>query len=340
MTLKELVAEVAGGRDLTEEQAAEGMRHLISGEASPALAGALLTALKMKGETAAEVTGFARVMREAAVRVQPRCERLVDTCGTGGGTVPTFNISTAVAFVVAGAGVSVAKHGNRAITSACGSADVLEALGVRIDLSPEAICACIEKVGIGFLFAQAHHPAMRHVGPIRRELPFRTLFNCLGPLTNPAGASTQVVGVYEPRLVPLLAEALVGLGCRSAMVIHGTVGLDELSTLGPTLVAEVRDGAPHTFELRPEEVGLRTASPADLAPGADLAANAGILSSILGGEPGPRREIVLLNAAAALHVAGAAETLAHGIRLAAESIDSGAAEGRLQALIAASQAQP
>jgi anthranilate phosphoribosyltransferase len=333
VTLQELVAQVAGGEDLTEEQAMLGMRHLISGEASPPLAGALLTALKMKGETAAEVTGFARVMREAALGVRPRCESLVDTCGTGGGTIPTFNISTAAAFVVAGAGVSVAKHGNRAITSACGSADVLEALGIRIDLSPHQICGCIEEVGIGFLFAQAHHPAMRHVGPIRRKLPFRTVFNCLGPLTNPANASSQVIGVYEARLVPLLAEALRRLGCRRAMVVHGLAGMDEISTLGPTLIAEVRDGKVSTCELTPEEVGLERTLPAEFSPGADAAHSAVFIRDLLEGEIGPRRDIVLLNAAAALLVAGAAADLKAGLRLAAESVDSGAANARLHALI-------
>jgi anthranilate phosphoribosyltransferase len=335
VTLRELVARVAGGQDLTEEQAMLGMRHLISGEASPPLAGALLTALKMKGETAAEVTGFARVMREAAVGVNPRCESLVDTCGTGGGTVPTFNISTAAAFVVAGAGVSVAKHGNRGITSRCGSADVLEALGIRIDLSPEQICACIEEVGIGFLFAQAHHPAMRHVGPIRRELPFRTAFNCLGPLTNPANASSQVIGVYEPRLVPLLAEALLRLGCRRAMVVHGLAGMDEISTLGPTLIAEVRDCDVRSYELTPEEVGLERSAAAELSPGSDAADSALFIRDLLQGEQGPRREIVLLNAAAALVVAGAVPDLTAGLQLAARSIDSGAANAKLQALICA-----
>jgi anthranilate phosphoribosyltransferase len=335
VTLRELVAQAASGEDLTEEQAMLGMRQLISGEASPALAGALLTALKMKGETAAEVTGFARVMREAAVSVRPRCESLVDTCGTGGGRVPTFNISTAAAFVVAGAGVSVAKHGNRAITSACGSADVLEALGVRIDLTPDRICACIEEVGIGFLFAQSHHPAMRHVGAVRRELPFRTVFNCLGPLTNPAAAPAQVVGVYEPRLVPLLAEALLRLGCHRALVVHGTAGLDELSTLGTTLIAEVREGGVHTYELTPEEVGLERMCAAALSPGADAADAAFFIRDLLEGQTGPRRDIVLLNAAAALVVAGAAGDLIAGLHLAARSVDSGAAAGKLEALIAA-----
>jgi anthranilate phosphoribosyltransferase len=331
--LRDLVSRVASGESLTEADAAAGMRELISGEASPALGAALLTALRIKGETAAEVTGFARVMREAAVRVAPRCERLVDTCGTGGGTVPTFNISTTAAFVVAGAGVSVAKHGNRAITSACGSADVLEALGIRIDLPPDAVCACIEEAGIGFMFAQAHHPAMRHVGPVRKELPFRTIFNCLGPLTNPAGASAQLIGVYEPRLVPLLAEALAALGTRRAMVVHGVDGLDEISTLGPTLVSEVIDCDVRTCQIMPEQVGLATASPAEIAPGSTAAENAALLRGVLAGEKGPRRDIVLLNAAAALLVAGAAATLEEGVARAAASIDEGAAAARLQALI-------
>jgi anthranilate phosphoribosyltransferase len=229
--------------------------------------------------------------------------------------------------------VSVAKHGNRAITSACGSADVLEALGVRIDLSPAAICACIEEVGIGFLFAQAHHPAMRHVGPIRKELPFRTIFNCLGPLTNPAGARTQLVGVYEPRLVPLLAEALHQLGCERALVVHGLDGLDELSTLGRSLIAEVAGDTVTCSEKSPEEFGLQRASAADLAPGANAGENAAITRSVLAGAPGPRREIVLLNAAAALMVAGLATTIEAGLQLAAAAIDQGAAQAKLEALI-------
>lgn len=335
--LRERVAEVAAGMNLSTEQSAEVMRHLVSGEASPVLAGALLTALRMKGETPEEVTGFAQVMRECAVRVAPRCERLVDTCGTGGGTVPTFNISTTAAFVVAGAGVSVAKHGNRAMTSACGSADVLEALGVRIDLPAERICRCIEDVGIGFMFAQAHHPAMRHVGPFRRELPFRTVFNCLGPLTNPAGASTQVIGVYEPRLGPLLAHALRNLGCKRALVVHGEDGLDELSTLGPTHVAEVKDGEIHSYLIRPEELGLRSPDPEAIGPGRSVAESAAITRAVLAGQVGPRRDIVLLNAAAALLVGGLVETLAEGLVRAANSIDTGAAQAKLDALITETQ---
>lgn len=335
--LKELVAAAAGGRHLSADEAAGVMRHLVSGEASPALAGALLTALKLNGETAEEVTGFALAMREHAVKVSPACSRLVDTCGTGGGAVPTFNISTTAAFVVAGAGVSVAKHGNRAITSHTGSADVLEALGVRIALAPERVCACIEEVGIGFMFAQAHHPAMRHVGAIRRELPFRTVFNCLGPLTNPAGASAQVIGVYEERLVPLLAEAMRNLGCDRAMVVHGEPGLDELSTLGASVVAELSEGEVRRYEVRGEDLGLPLAAPAEIAPGEGVEGNAAITREVLAGKRGPRRDIVLLNAAAALFVAGAADDLRAGLDLAAASVDSGAAASKLEALIRASR---
>jgi anthranilate phosphoribosyltransferase len=333
--LQEMLATVAGGNHLTSAEAAAAMRHMMSGEASPALIGALLTALKMKGETTDEIAGFAEAMRGHSVRIQPRCERLVDTCGTGGGEVRTFNISTTAAFVVAGAGVSVAKHGNRAMTSACGSADVLEALGVRIDLSPEQVCACIEEVGIGFMFAQAHHPAMRHVAPVRRELPFRTIFNSLGPLTNPAGAHAQVVGVYEWRLVSLLADALLALGCKNAIVAHGLHGLDELSTLGPTEIARIIDGEIWYTQVEPEHLGLEPAQPEDIAPGENPQENAAITRAVLAGQPGPRRDIVLLNAAAALLVAGLAEDLGGAFQLATRSIGSGAAQAKLEGLVAA-----
>lgn len=335
---RELTARVAEGVVLKADEAAAAMRAMISGEVSPALAGAFLTALKMRGETASEIAGFARAMREHAIRIEPRCPRLVDTCGTGGGTVPTFNVSTTAAFVVAGAGVSVAKHGNRAMTSVCGSADVLEALGVHIDLSPERVCACVEEVGIGFMFAQAHHPAMRHVGPIRRELPFRTVFNILGPLTNPAGAHAQVVGVYEPRLVPLMAEALRELGCERALVVHGLDGLDELSSLGPSSAAQLRDGVIHRFEILPQHLGVMPAPVQAIAPGRDAAENAAILRRVLEGEQGAHREIVVINAAAALWVAGASAGLTHGVRLAAESIDTGAALRKLEELVRVSSA--
>ncbi len=327
------------GQNLSDEHAAGAMQALMSGEASPALAAAFLTALRLKGETAAEIAALARVMRSHAVCIQPAAEVFVDTCGTGGGGVQTFNISTAAAFVVAGAGVPVAKHGNRAMTSRTGSADVLEALGVRIDLEPDQIRRCIEEVGVGFLFAQRHHPAMRHVGPIRKELPFRTVFNCLGPLCSPAGAPFQVVGVYEERLVPLLAEALRALGTRRAMVVHGRNGLDELSTLGPTFVAEASPNGVREYVVTPAELGLRTAAADELSPGDDAAGNADITRAILAGEAGARREIVLINAAAALYVAGKAATLVEGIAAAADSIDTGRAAGTLDRLIAVTNGQ-
>lgn len=328
----EALSAVAQGRSLTGEQAAGAMREIMAGEVPPALIGALLTALRMKGETPEEIAGFARGMREAAVRIAPRRTPLVDTCGTGGGGVPTFNISTAAAFVVAGAGVAVAKHGNRAMTSHCGSADVLEALGVRIDGTPERVCACVEECGVGFLFAQACHPAMRHAAPVRRELPFRTVFNLLGPLTNPAGARAQVIGVFDLRFTEPLAGALRELGHERAFVVHGLDGLDELSTIGATKVTELREGEVRTFELTPEEVGLPRATAAELAPGADAAESAAILERVLAGEAGPRREIVCLNAGAALVVAGAARDLREGIALARESIYSEAAGRALEAL--------
>jgi anthranilate phosphoribosyltransferase len=333
--IQEAIARVVEREHLSEAQAAAAMGAIMAGEVSPALIAALLTALRMKGETVEEVAGFARAMRENAVRVSPRRADLVDTCGTGGGGLRTFNISTTAAFVVAGAGVGVAKHGNRGITSACGSADVLEALGVNLALPPERIAACIDEVGIGFLFAQAHHPAMRHAVPVRRELGFRTLFNLLGPLTNPAGASAQVIGVFHPELPELLAGALARLGCRRAFVVYGLDGLDELSTVGATRVAEVSDGSVRSYELRPEEVGLAPVPPEALADGGDAAGNARLTRDVLAGAPGPRRDVVLLNAAAALVVAGRAADLREGIESSAESIDSGRAAACLDALVRA-----
>lgn len=304
----------------------------MEGQASPALVASLLTALRMKGETPEEVCGFARTMRAKSVRVTPRRSDVVDTCGTGGGGVRTFNISTTAAFVVAGAGLGVAKHGNRAITSECGSADVLEALGVCVTCAPESVAACIDEAGIGFMFAPAHHPAMKHVGPIRRELGFRTVFNLLGPLTNPAAAEAQVIGVFQADLTELLAAALRQLGSRRAFVVYGLDGLDEISTLGPTRVTELRDGALHTYELRPEEVGLTSTTAAELAPAADAAGNAELTRGVLEGRPGPRRDIVLLNAAAGLVAGGAAPSLREGIALAEEAIASGRAAAAVEQL--------
>jgi len=323
--IQDVLKTVVEGRDLTEAEAIAVMTQVMEGEAPPVLVGALLTALRMKGETPAEITGFARVMREKAVRIRPRRDGLVDTCGTGGGRLPTFNISTTAAFVAAGAGVPVAKHGNRAMSSSCGSADVLEALGVCIACPPERVTACVEKAGIGFMFAQAHHPAMKHAAPVRRELGFRTVFNLLGPLTNPAGAAAQVIGVFEPGLTELLALALRNLECRRAFVVYGWDGLDELSTLGRTRVTELKEGAIRTYELTPDELGLPAASAADLEPGGSPEANAAVVRAVLAGHPGARRDIVLLNAAAALVAGGAAESLREGIERAGAAIDSGAA---------------
>src|SRR6266851_5080106 len=323
--IQDALKKVVERRDLSEAEAIAVMTQVMEGEAPPVLVGALLTALRMKGETPAEITGFARVMREKAVRIRPRRDGLVDTCGTGGGRLATFNISTAAAFVAAGAGVPVAKHGNRAMSSSCGSADVLEALGVCIGCSPERVETCVEEAGFGFMFAQAHHPAMKHAAPVRRELGFRTVFNLLGPLTNPAGADAQVIGVFEPGLTELLALALRNLDCRRAFVVYGWDGLDELSTLGRTRVTELKEGAIRTYELTPDELGLPAASAADLEPGGSPEANAAVVRAVLAGHPGARREIVLLNAAAALIAGGAAESLREGIERAGAAIDSGAA---------------
>jgi anthranilate phosphoribosyltransferase len=307
------------------------------------LIASLLTALRMKGAVPAEVVGAARALREKAVRIVPRrtecagAHPLVDTCGTGGGGLRTFNISTTAAFVVAGAGVPVAKHGNRGMTSTCGSADVLEALGVNIAIEPARVAACIDEVGIGFMFAQAHHPAMKHAAPVRRELGFRTLFNLVAPLTNPAGATVQVVGVFQPEFTELLAQALGRLGCRRAFVVHGLDGLDELSTLGATRVSELKEGVVTTYELHPEDVGLTRVPAAALADAGDPAGNAALVREVLEGAPGPRREIVLLNAAAALVAAGAAADLRDGIARAAEAIDAGHAADRLRELVRATQ---
>lgn len=317
---------------LTHDEAMEVMTHVMDGTATPAQIAALLTALRMKGEVVDEVTGFARVMRAHSVRVQTTRRPLVDTCGTGGDRSNTFNISTAAAFVVAAANVAVAKHGNRSVTSKCGSADVLEALGVRLDVPAPAVGRCIDEVGIGFLFARAHHPAMKQVAGPRAEMGIRTVFNALGPLTNPAGATRQLIGVYDADLCPLLAHVLNNLGSERVLVVHGTNGLDEVSTLGATTVAELADGHVRTYTLAPDDLGLPTARQSDLAAGADVGENAVLLLRVLDGERGPRRDIVLANTAAALVVAGVAHTLPEGVVRAAEGIDSGAARAKLEAL--------
>jgi len=336
MEIREAIARLVERHDLTAEEAEEVMGQVMRGEATPAQIGGFLIALRMKGETVEEIAGFARAMRRHALSVQTRRVPVVDTCGTGGDRSGTFNISTTAAFVVAGAGLPVAKHGNRSVSSHCGSADVLEALGVNLNLSPEAVARCVDEIGIGFLFAPRFHPAMKHaIGP-RREMGVRTVFNVLGPLTNPAGAQVQVLGVYDPSLTETLAGVLGSLGCQAAFVVHGADGLDELSTTGPNRVAQLDNGSIRSYVLDPTDFGLPRA-PISALRGGDAAENAAIVRSVLQGEPGPRRDVVLLNAAAALVAGGCAADMREGLHLAARSIDSGAALEKLEALIAFTQ---
>ncbi len=338
MNIKEAIGKVMSGEDLTEEEAEAVMGQIMAGEATPAQIGAFLTALRLKGETVEEITGCARAMRCNAIAVRPRRRDLVDTCGTGGDGAGTFNISTTVAFVVAGAGLTVAKHGNRSVSSRCGSADLLEALGVNLELTPEQVARCIDEVGIGFLFAPRLHPAMKHaIGP-RREMGVRTIFNILGPLTNPAGATRQIMGVYDPSLTSPLAQVLGKLGAQVAFVVHGADGLDELSTTGVNRVSYLRDGWVKDFYLDPAELGLPRARLEDLR-GGSVEENVRITRAVLAGEPGAHRDVVLLNAAAALVAGGAAKDFEEGLQRAAEAIDSGRAQEKLEALVAFTQAQ-
>ncbi len=328
---------------LSREQARAVMSQILAGGATDAQIAALLVALHMKGETVEEIVGFAEAIRAAAAPLATPAnsaidvsgterDALVDTCGTGGDASGTFNISTATALVVAGAGVRVAKHGNRSVTSKCGSADVVEALGVNLNLPPARVAACLDEVGIAFLFAPAMHSAMKYVQPARRELRLRTVFNLLGPLTNPARASAQVVGVYSADLVEKLAQALNMLGLRRALVVHGEDGLDEITISGPTRVAEVRGGAVRAYLVAPEEFGIPRAKLEEIS-GGDAQANAGIIREILAGEKSARRDVVVLNAAAALVAAGRADKIADGIPLAQKSVDSGAARAKLETLV-------
>ncbi len=333
MDIRTAIAELTARRDLGERDMEAVVRAIMAGEATPVQIAALLVALRMKGECVAEIAGAARAMREHATRV-PTSRDVVDTCGTGGDLRHTFNISTAAALLAAGAGLPIAKHGNRAMSGAVGGADVLEALGARIDLDATRAGACLEAVGIAFLFAQTFHPAMRHVAPVRRELGVRTIFNLLGPLTNPAGARRQVLGVFAREWVEPLAQALGRLGSRRALVVHGEDGLDELSLTGPSWVAELRDGTVHTYRFTPADAGLGLCGPEDLR-GGDAAANAAIIAAIVDGRAAPaQRDIALLNAGAALYVGGAAESIAAGAELARRALDSGAARRTLDALIA------
>lgn len=333
--IKDVLRKVVEGNHLSESEAVAVMEQIMDGEATPAQIASFVTALRMKGETVDEVTGFARVMRAKSVKIPVTRDpmTLIDTCGTGGDRSGTFNISTTAAFVVAGAGLAVAKHGNRAMSSKCGSADVLEALGVNIMLSPEAVARCVDEIGIGFMFAPAHHPSMKHAVVPRKEIGIRTVFNILGPLTNPAGAGRQLIGVCEPYLTELMASVLARLGTARAIVAHGLDGIDELSTLGKTKVTELQQGKIVTYEISPEEVGLQSAKPDDLRQGNSPKENAKILEEILRGKKGPKRDIVLLNAGAALTIGGQASSIQEGMTLAAESIDNGSAEATLRKLI-------
>lgn len=329
--IRHAIAKVTEKEHLTEAEAMNAMNSIMAGEATPSQIAAFITGLRMKGETVDEITGCAKAMRARAQRIQPKAETLIDTCGTGGDGANTFNISTAAAFVVAGAGVSVAKHGNRSVSSKCGSADVLEALGVTIDLPPKTVEACIDEVGIGFLFAPRFHLSMKHAVKPRQELGIRTIFNVLGPLTNPATAQVQVVGVYDASLTEPLAHVLGRLGVREAYIVHGLDRLDEMTISGKTQISHLKNGSVSTYTVQPEDAGLRQGNKEALV-GGNAMENAQIIIGILQGEHGPRRDIVLFNASAALVVAGKASDLSEGVRLASESIDSGAALETLKRL--------
>ncbi len=329
--IKESIAKIVSGKHLSETEAEAVMREIMQGEATDAQIAAYITALRMKGETVEEITGSARVMREKAVSVKLDAPYQVDTCGTGGDMSHTFNISTTAAFVVAGAGVTVAKHGNRSVSSKSGSADVLQALGVNIEMPSHRVEECLKEVGIGFLFAPMMHLAMKYaIGP-RREVGIRTIFNLLGPLTNPAGVKSQIMGVYAADLTGLLARALGNLGIAHAFVVHGMDGLDEITITDKTKVSEFKGGTVKDFFVHPSDFGLATGKAADLK-GGDAKENAGITMDVLKGRKGPRRDVVLLNAAAGLAASGKAKDFPEGIRLATESIDSGAALKKLEQL--------
>jgi len=331
-TMKDAIAFLAEGRNLLPSQMERSMESIMEGQATPAQIGAFLMGLRVKGETSAEVSAAARIMRQKAVRLDCRANTVLDTCGTGGDGKNTFNISTAAAIVAAGAGAIVAKHGNRSVSSLCGSADVLAELGVNLDAEPDLVEECISEIGIGFLFAPKLHPAMKHaIGP-RKDMGIRTLFNLLGPLSNPAGASAQLLGVFHPTLTETFARVLADLGSRHAMVVHGLDGLDEITIAGPTRVCELKDGAIRTYNLDPEPYVDRLARTDDLE-GGDAVENARIIQGILKGESGPRRDVTVLNAGAALVVAGKAADLREGVEAASRSIDVGLAREKLEALV-------
>ena len=331
MNFKATLTNLIRRKNLTSDEAAEVVDAILAGELSEAQIGAFLAAMATKGETIEELAGAARAMRRRAIHVQPVGQTVVDTCGTGGDNSGTFNISTTAAFVVAGAGVAVAKHGNRSVSSRCGSADVLETLGVKIEAEPEIMEQALNEIGIAFLFAPRYHGAMRHAMPVRKQLGVRTIFNQLGPLANPAGATSQLLGVYAPELTEMFAHALRLLGTRRAFVVHGHDGMDEITICAPTRVSELQNGTVKTYDLSSEKYFGECAVAADVV-GGDAVANAAILRSVLAGEKGPRRNLVLINAAAALVAANRAPDIAAGLELAAKSIDSGAATAKLDAL--------
>lgn len=330
--MRESLEKLIAKEDLSEEEMAGLVGEIMSGKATDAQTGAVMAALATKGETFSELAGAARAMRRKAVRIQTNADTVVDTCGTGGDHSNTFNISTTAAFVVAGCGVTVAKHGNRSISSRCGSADLLEALGINLEIGLEVVEETVREIGIGFLFAPLFHGAMRHAARARKELGVRSIFNMLGPLTNPAGANCQLIGVYAPELTEMFARALQRLGARRAFVVHGHEGLDEISVCAPTRVSELNNGLIRTYDVTPEQLLGRTARQSDMAGGAP-AENARITMKILSGENGPRRDVVVVNAGAALVAAGVAEDFREGIRMARISIDEGRARQKLEALI-------
>jgi len=333
--IKEAIAALVSGRSLAADDAAQVMEEIMRGEATPAQFGAFVTALRLKGETVDEIVGLARTMRARAIPVMID-GLVVDTCGTGGDGSQTFNISTTAAFVAAGAGLKVAKHGNRAMSSQCGSADVLEALGVKIDLNAEQVQRCLQEIGIGFMFAPAFHPAMKYAAVPRREIGIRTVFNILGPLTNPAGAKAQVLGVADESLVEKMALALQNLGCHHALVVHGEDGLDEITISGKTHVCELKGGHIVNYTIDPENLGLPGAS-SDSLKGGSVKENAEMLRNILTGVPGPQRDAALMNTAAVLLAGDKVETLRRGVELSQETIDSGHALNKLEQLIELSQ---
>ena len=343
MLITDALKRLIDRENLTMSEAEAVLEQIMTGQCTDTQIASFLTALRMKGETVEEVTGFARVMRNRATVVAPQSvvradltgtgrEALIDTCGTGGDVSGSFNVSTATALVVAGAGVRVAKHGNRSASSQCGSADVMEALGVRIDLTPRQIADCIDRVGIGFLHAPHLHASMKHVARARKEMGIRTIFNMLGPLTNPAGAGAQLIGVYAAHLTLLFAEVLRGLGTTRAVIVHGTDGMDEITITGETLVTELRSGEIHSYSVKPEDFGMSRAGIADIR-GGDAEQNAGIIREILEGVAGPRRDIVVLNAAAALMASSRAKDLHEGVTMARSVIDDQRAKMKLRQLI-------